>query len=307
MIRSMSRTPVTRQRRGGFTLIELLVAITVIGVLIAFLLPAVQASREAARRMQCANNLKQIGLAFQAHHDQLGYFPTAGGDWGSAPTYINGEPAVGAQQGAGWGYQILPYIEGRNAWLGGSETTDDARQRVAVGTLFSVFFCPSRRAPMTYTYADFYISQSPNDLVTHALGDYASNNLDDGTGAIRANWLGPPLGIRDMVDGSSATLLVGEKRMNLFYLGMQRSDDNEGYTSGNDWDTMRDANLVPGPDTNAPTSEKGFAEFGSSHRSGMNFIFGDGSVHHIKYSINPKVFALLGTRADGTPLDSNAY
>ena len=110
-----------------------------------------------------------------------------------------------------------------------------------------------------------------------------------------------------MTDGASTTLLVGEKRMNLFYLGMQRSDDNEGYSSGNDWDTMCDANLVPQPDTNAPTSENGFAGFGSSHRSGMNFLFGDGSVRLIKYSINPTIFARLGTRADGSPLDSNAY
>lgn len=304
---SMCRTPIARRRRGGFTLIELLVVVTVIAILFALLLPAVQASREAGRRMQCSNNLKQIGLAFQAHHDRLGYFPTAGGDWGSAPAYINGSPAVGAQQGAGWGYQILPDIEGGNAWRGGGETTDNARQRVAVGALFNVFFCPSRRTPMTYTYGDLYISQSANDQVTHALGDYASNNLNDASGAIRANWLGPPLGIRDMTDGTSTTLLVGEKRMNLFYLGMQRSDDNEGYTSGNDWDTMRSADMVPAPDTNAPTSENGFAEFGSSHRSGMNFVFGDGSVRHIKYSIDPKVFARLGTRADGNPVDGNAY
>jgi len=64
--------------------------------------------------------------------------------------------------------------------------------------------------------------------------------------------------------------------MNLYYLGMHRSDDNEGYTAGNDWDSMRSANMVPGPDTNAPTSENGFADFGSSHRSGMNFVFADG-------------------------------
>jgi prepilin-type N-terminal cleavage/methylation domain-containing protein/prepilin-type processing-associated H-X9-DG protein len=307
MKRTTPRTPIASQRHRGYTLVELLVAIAVIGVLFALLLAAVQASRDAMRRTQCANNLKQIGLAFQTHHDQLGFFPTAGGDWGSAPTYVNGTPAVGAQQGAGWGYQILPYIEGKNVWLGGSATTDNERDRVAVGTLFGVFFCPSRRAPMTYTYADLYISQSPNDLVTHALGDYAANNLSDGTGAIQANAFGPPLGVRDMLDGTSATLLVGEKRMNLFYLGIQRSDDNEGYTAGNDWDTMRDANVPPLPDTNAPTSENGFAGFGSSHPSGMNFVFGDGSVRHLKYSINPTVFSRLGTRADGNPLDSDSY
>jgi hypothetical protein len=214
---------------------------------------------------------------------------------------------VGAKQGAGWGYQILPYIEGRNVWLGEGAATDNSRERVAVGTLFGLFFCPSRRAPMTYVYADQYISQSASDLVTHALVDYASNNLADGSGAIRANWLGPALSIRDMSDGSSATLLVGEKRMNLYYLGKQRSDDNEGYTGGCDWDTMRDANLVPAPDTNAPTSENGFAEFGSSHPSGMNFVFGDGAVHHIRFAIDPTVFARLGTRADGNAVDGSTF
>jgi prepilin-type processing-associated H-X9-DG protein len=214
---------------------------------------------------------------------------------------------VGAKQGAGWGYQILPYIEGQNVWLGGAAATDNARQRVAVGTLLSVFFCPSRRAPMTYTYVDQYISQSASDPVTHALLDYASNNLNNDTGAIRANRLGPPLAMSDMRDGTSTTLVVGEKRMNVYYLGKLRSDDNEGYTGGCDWDAMRNANLVPAPDTNAPTSENGFAMFGSSHPSGMNFVFGDGAVHHIRYDIDATVFARLGTRADGNSVDASAF
>jgi prepilin-type N-terminal cleavage/methylation domain-containing protein/prepilin-type processing-associated H-X9-DG protein len=295
-------------RRGAFTLIELLVVIAIIGLLVALILPAVQAVREAARRTQCTNNLRQIGLAFQMHHDVWKYFPTAGGDWGTPPTYIKGSPAIGAKQGAGWGFQILPHIEGESAWNGGSATTDNARQRVAVATVFPVFFCPSRRAPTTIDYADTYISQGPNDLVTHALVDYASNNLNDGTGAIRGNAFGRPLSIADMRDGTSTTLLVSEKRLNLYYAGQtNRSDDNEGYTGGNDWDTMRSANQQPAPDTNQPTTENGFAEFGSSHRSGINILFVDGSVRHVGYSVDLSIFQRLGTRADGQPVDGNAF
>jgi prepilin-type processing-associated H-X9-DG protein len=285
-----------------------LVVIAIIAVLIGLLLPAVQKVREVGNRIKCVNNLKQFGLAFQMHHDQLGYFPTAGDDWASPPTYVNGVPAVGSRQGAGWGFQILPYLEADAVWRGGGATTDNARQRVAVGTILPYFFCPSRRAPMTVAYADNYISQGPGDLVTHALCDYASNNLNDSTGVIRSNEFGPPLRIADITDGTSTTLLVGEKRMNLFYLGMiPRNDDNEGYTAGNDWDTMRDANFPPAPDTRASTEENGFAGFGASHPSGLNVVFADGSVHHIAFNINPTVFARLGTRADGQPLGGNDF
>jgi prepilin-type processing-associated H-X9-DG protein len=112
----------------------------------------------------------------------------------------------------------------------------------------------------------------------------------------------------DIRDGTTTTLLVAERRLNLYYAGQQnRSDDNEGYSGGNDWDTMRSANIPPAPDTNSPTTENGFANFGSSHRSGMNILFADGSVRHVSYSIDATIFAQLGTRADGQPVDGNAY
>lgn len=294
--------------RHGLSMIELLVVIAIIGILIGLLLPAVQKVREAALRSKCQNNLRQLALAFELHHNQHNYFPTAGDNWSSPPTYVRGVPAVGAQQGAGWGFQILPYIEAEATWRGGSAMTDPDRQRLAVGITNPAFFCPVRRAPATVTYADKYLSKGNDDLVTHALCDYASNNLDDDTGVVRSNLFGPPTRRAELTDGSTTTLLLGEKRLNLFYLGKPgRSDDNEGYTVGNDWDTMRNTNQPPGRDLNEENTRRGHGEFGSSHPAGFNIALADGSVRLLSYSIDPTVFARLGTRSDGQPLGSDDF
>src|ERR1700687_3336092 len=125
-------------RRRGFTLIELLVVISIIGVLIALLLPAVQRVRESGSRVTCANNLKQIGLAFHNHMSVVGYFPDGGEQWEDART---AGPAVTPNQHWGWAFQILPYIEQKDLWAYSDE-------RVVRSTLLKLYFCPSRRAPM---------------------------------------------------------------------------------------------------------------------------------------------------------------
>src|SRR5947199_3737411 len=102
-----------RSRRKGFTLIELLVVIAIIGVLVALLVPAVQKVREAANRMSCQNNLKQIGLAMHNFHDAIGYLPSAGSADGKP---FNGGPFPMAGEGTNWSIYILPYVEQGNVF-----------------------------------------------------------------------------------------------------------------------------------------------------------------------------------------------
>ena len=137
-------------RRPAFTLVELLVVITIIGILISLLLPAVQAAREAARRAQCTNNLKQLGLAMLECEAACGHFPTGGWSW-----YWIGEPerGVGDDQPGGWGYCILPYIEQQalhdlGLGLTGTARTDAMKPRCY--TPLSVFTCPTRRRPLAH-------------------------------------------------------------------------------------------------------------------------------------------------------------
>jgi prepilin-type N-terminal cleavage/methylation domain-containing protein len=287
-------------RRGGFTLIELLVVIAIIGTLVALLLPAVQKVREAAARAQCMNNLKQIGLAFHHHHDVHRYFPSGGWDWWSTPTFVNGVPAVGQQQQAGWGFQIRPFIEGGNVWQGGAAATDLARAQLAVGATNALFFCPSRRGPQTVVFTNpAYFNGVPT---TVALGDYAASNYEE-TGIVRYRY---PTRFADITDGSSNTLLAGDRRLNLAHLGQPQDDDDTGYASGFSNDVTRYTNQPPLPDYSAPAGD-GNWRFGSSHTGGFCAVYADGSVHFLSYSISPSTFQNLGNEGDGQVLGSDAF
>jgi prepilin-type N-terminal cleavage/methylation domain-containing protein len=275
----------------AFTLVELLVVIAIIGVLIGLTLPAVQKIREAASRLQCQNNLRQLAIAFHHHQDQFGYFPTGGAEWWATPTYLNGTPAIGKQQDAGWGFQILPFIEADNVWKGGSATNDLDRIRVAVGTTNKLFFCPSRRSPQTTEFTD--PASFDGMPMVCALCDYAGSNYEE-TGVLRFR---SPVRITDITDGTSNTLLLGDKRLNRSRLGMP-DDDDTGYTTGFDNDVIRRTDVAPAPDYFAPMGD-GEYRFGSSHTDGFNAVFADGSLHFIPYAIDPTVFRYLGNRSDG--------
>ncbi|HEY1067146.1 MAG TPA: DUF1559 domain-containing protein [Pirellulales bacterium] len=294
----------------GFTLIELLVVITIIAILIALLLPAVQAIRQAARRTQCQNNLKQIGLAIHNHENTQKFYPSAGQVWYCHVTYINGIPAKAPDQRVGWGFQLLPYLEQSNVWAG-LGSTDMEKSLSAIKLALPVFFCPARRPAQTVTYADGYsIPASSGGNVTHGLMDYASACDGSGfNGMIRRTTYpqpsdgAPDPNLRILVtsasirDGLSNTFVVGEKRLNIASLGQAQSDDNEGYSSGFDHDVNRYFTLQPGPDPNSP-GVIGDQRFGSSHFGSFHVLLGDGTVKPIDYGVDLNIFTSSGHISD---------
>jgi prepilin-type N-terminal cleavage/methylation domain-containing protein/prepilin-type processing-associated H-X9-DG protein len=297
----MSLSP--RSRRG-FTLIELLVVIAIIAILIGLLLPAVQKVREAAARIQCANNLKQLGLAMHAHNDANGFLPNGGDWWGQPPTYLApGTPAVGRQQFAGWGFQVLPYIEQGNVWAGAGAGSVAQAQINVIGAPVKTFLCPARRATnLLPPVAAWY---GPAGTYPHAATDYAGCFGASGNdGAVVQNTPTLPQVIEmaaAVTDGLSNTIFLGEKQLDSARLGQYQSDDNEGFTSGWDWDSVRGANAPPAPDF---PWDRGYADgrFGARHPSGCNFVMGDGSVKMIRYAVDATTFARLGSRNDGQPV-----
>ena len=300
-------------RRKAFTLVELLVVIAIIGILVALLLPAVQYSRESARRTQCTNNLHQVGIAIHTHVDSHKVFPT-GGDTPWPAITDNLDPKSGApfgpkKQGLGWAFQILPFFENETIYNLKVESQLD-------GKVIADYLCPSRR-------------WNPRFGGTNVLMDYAAATpgkvLDDygGTlwqGAIwsvphnqtwngiiaRTNWdrftnseagSTDPFGFSGILDGASNTLMIAEKRLDLdrYYSGDWH--DDRGWTDGWDPDVIRS--------TTAPFAKDGSGdvsgyEFGSAHPVGFNCLYGDGAVKFTPYIADRVNFNRLGDRQDGT-------
>lgn len=313
-------------RQRGFTLVELLVVIAIIGILVALLLPAVQSAREAARRTQCVNQLRNQGVAFHLHHDAQGYFPSGG--WGSG-WMADPDQGFGRNQPGSWMYSILPYMEEqsiRDIGAGSPGWPVGIRKRIALReamqTPVGIFYCPSRREPRAYPVkGTFKPNNWSHDGSSLARSDYVgclgSGSVSWGVVNVTYdNHAGSPLwpgkdqfngmvymrsevSIRQVTDGTTNTYMVGEKAVRPEAYTENTTNfpdfgDDEGWLTGHNGDNVRSSGAPPLRDT---LGTNPYENWGSAHPGVFNMMFADGSAQGVSYDIDLDTHFALGTRA----------
>ena len=321
----MTKLTGAEDRCDGFTLVELLVVIAIISILIGLLLPAVQKVREAASRIKCANNLKQLGLACQNAHDTNGWLPPSRDLLGypgelaelAGPSVI--EPDGDEDLGASWVVFLFPFLEQQNAYNlwnlavypnGNSGTQSgygfayNDQTAAAVQSQVSILYCPSRRNSNTPPGLSKAPPENPG-----ALGDYAcslgTTGLDiwdqglnigpDGAFVMGLNGRGHVFS--ELIDGLSNIILIGDKHVPLGTFG-EGPYDNSLYDGNNlSWGRGL-GQAFPLVVSIREMSWK----FGSYHPSLCQFVFADGSVHPLSTSLNPVILGYLAAIDDGNPI-----
>ena len=281
------KTDRVREHRAAFTLIELLVVIAIIAILIGLLLPAVQRVREAANRLKCANNLKQLCLGLHNYENTFGSFP---------PSYNGKAYAVGW----GWGSLILPFIEQQPLFdqLGLPEATFGNGNESAPATTLSqtslpLFVCPSDTGPALNTFKGNN-AKSNYRAVCGACTPITFLVDHDYGGVLYQN---SKTRVLDITDGTSNTLVLGECSLDTLngkvaalWVGMELDDWPVVYISDVMWGIDEDQYKLNGV---------GLQAFGSHHDGTVQFAFADGSVRPIRDNIDVKTVEILAGRADG--------
>lgn len=292
----------------GFSLVELLVVIAIIGILLALLLPAIQMTREAGRRVQCRNNLKQLGLALLNHHDTHKRFPAG---WTA-----NADAGV---PGWGWTSRLLPFLEQQHVYsrmntkLPISDPSHDEIRRQT----FSFLLCPSAQTfdqnvelpsggyadpygPLTYPYEvgrSHYVGCLGTYVQQEEMedGEYCPSGtyvMAGGTTLDGLFYRNSRVNLREVRDGTSNTIAIGERSGQVF------NSSWVGVVHGSAYPAWRVLGWTGEPPNNKPGSEvhfHGYAQFNSGHHALTHFVMLDGSVQTLFDEIDPSVFQGMGT------------